>query len=291
MTDRPRRPTPRPTFDGACVIKADSTVNHLWGDPDGSRFVSDRIYVSSSGLHVLQYTLPPRGSFLHSPKNPTVFAGDVSYVVLSGRLILVDVESGEVRPLRAGDIGFFRRDTWHQAFNPSDEPVVVLEYFAPPPSRGTASPYALAQPYLQRAIYEDSGWETRWPADKEQWEKGARINVVTEGDYRYSLPGADGGHLQGIAVDTEYLRVRRGYISPAYQGDEMVADLESLLYVTSGVLHVHLPDAEGPAWHRLTANDAVYLPVGAMYRLIEMDGSEVTYWLGSGRLVDENWKP
>ncbi|HEX5542336.1 MAG TPA: hypothetical protein VFX60_12385 [Micromonospora sp.] len=290
MTDRPRRPTPRPTFDQATVIRAADAHHHLWGDPDGSGYVSDRVYVSSSDLHVLQFMLPPGGRYLHSAANPTVFAADVAYVVLSGQLILVDPEHGEVRPLRAGDIGFFRRDTWNHAFNPGTEPVKVLEFFAPPPSRGTASPYARSQPLLQTVRYRDDRWDRRWPAARAEREAAARIQAVQAGDYLYALPDSTGGHLAGTAIDTEYLTVIRGHLSAAHQGAEHVTADESLLYVTSGTLHVHLPEAEGKAWHRLTADDAVYLPVGTRYQLIDLDGSAPTYWLGSGR-VPEGWTP
>ncbi|PSK90179.1 hypothetical protein CLV63_1238 [Murinocardiopsis flavida] len=63
MTSAIRRPTPRPTYDHPTVIRHTDAARHLWGDPGGSGYVSDQVYVSSSDLHVLQYTLGPRGRF------------------------------------------------------------------------------------------------------------------------------------------------------------------------------------------------------------------------------------
>ena len=118
--------------------------------------MTDRVYVSSSALHVLEFGLEPGGAFRHSATNKTVFAADVMYCVLEGELVLADPQHGEVRVVRAGDQVLFRRDTWHHGFNPSPEPLRVLEFFAPPPSMGTASQYARHQAMLEQVHYRDA---------------------------------------------------------------------------------------------------------------------------------------
>lgn len=290
MTQAARRPTPRPTYDHPTVIRHQDAVRHLWGDPGGSGQVSDQVYVSSSDLHVLQYTLTPRGRYVHSAANPTVFAADVAYVVLSGELILIDPEHGEVRPLTAGQVGFFRRDTWNHAVNPRHEPVRVLEFFAPPPSRDTASPYARSRPLLQRTRYRDDRWDGRWPQARAERDATARIHVVGEDDLLHWLPEEDGGHLAGTAVDTAYLTVTRGRLSPGHSGAVHTARDETVLYVTEGSLYLHLPSYEGPAWHRVDPDDAAYLPKGTEYRLVDVEGAGARYWAGAGR-VPEGWRP
>ena len=72
----------------------------------------------------------------------TIFAADELYYVLSGVLIAINPETGEVHQAMPGEAVFFRRDTWHHAMSAGTEPLRVLEYFAPPPSQGTSGAYA-----------------------------------------------------------------------------------------------------------------------------------------------------
>src|SRR5215218_4680948 len=131
------KPSPRPTFDGPACMHYESITRHLWGDEDAGE-VADWIYVSSDRIHQLVYGLPPGGAFRHSDSFRTVFAADVVYYVLSGTLVIANPSTGEVQRLEPGEAAFFRRDTWHHAFNYSTEPLRVLEFFAPPPSQGTS---------------------------------------------------------------------------------------------------------------------------------------------------------
>jgi uncharacterized cupin superfamily protein len=101
--------------------------------------VADWIYVSSDRIHQLLFGLPPGGAFRHSEEFRTIFAADEVLYVLSGVMIIANPETGEVHRVEPGEAVFFRRDTWHHAFNYSSEPLRVLEIFAPPPSQGTAN--------------------------------------------------------------------------------------------------------------------------------------------------------
>ena len=44
---------------------------------------------------------------------------------------------------------FFRKDTWHHAFNHSDDYLQVLEFFSPPPLQGTSGLYAKEKKLLK----------------------------------------------------------------------------------------------------------------------------------------------
>ncbi|WP_375000885.1 cupin domain-containing protein [Aeromicrobium sp. CTD01-1L150] len=289
---RPRRATPRPVYDQVTVILQEDAASHLWGDPD-SGFVSDRVYSSSDVLHVLRYELGPGRRFVHSPTNPTVFAADVTYIVLEGTLWAADPEHGEVRPVTAGEVLFYRRDTWHHVFNPSDHPVRVLEFFAPPPSRGTASTYAKQQPMLSEVRYDDHRWAGRWPEARAEYLAAARLHVLGEDSLRWRLIDDQARHVEGVAVDTEHLTVARGRVMPGHLGQELVAVDESLIFLEEGALYVLLPDApEGEqAWFPLTPGDAVFLPAGSCYRLVDQDGVGGRYWMGSARPVPSDWTP
>ena len=166
-----RRPTPRPTYAEPTVLRRQDTAHHVWGDT-GAGLVTDRVYSSSMSLHVLEFELPAGAAFTHSESNKTVFAGDVAYCVLDGELVLVNPRVGEVRRVRAGQGVLFRRDTWHHGFNPTAATTRVLEFFSPPPSRGTASEYAKQQPNLAQVTYVDHRWAGRWPAARLEREQG-----------------------------------------------------------------------------------------------------------------------
>ena len=122
-------PSPRPTFPGPAQIPYDHVTRHLWGDPTAGE-VADWIYVSSDKLHQLIFGLPPGGAFRHSDSFRTVFAADEVLYVLSGTMVLANPETGEVHRIQPGEAAFFRRDTWHHAFNYSSQPLRVLEYFS-----------------------------------------------------------------------------------------------------------------------------------------------------------------
>lgn len=289
---RPRRATPRPVYDAATVIAQEDAAAHLWGDP-ASGFVSDRVYLSTDVLHVLRYELGPGRRFVHSATNPTIFAADVTYIVLEGTLWAADPEHGEVQPVEAGQMLFFRRDTWHHVFNPSDDPVRVLEFFAPPPSRGTASTYAKQQPMLEQVSYDDARWHRRWPEARAEQAAASRLHVLGERTMRWRIIDDEARHVEGVAIDTEHLTVVQGRIAPGYLGDERVAIDESLIYLTEGSLYILLPDAPDgeQAWFPLTPGDVAYLPAGTAYRLVDQDGIGGRYWLGSARPVPDNWTP
>lgn len=289
---RPRRPTPRPTYDTATVIPEQRAASHLWGDPD-SGFVSDRVYSSTDVLHVLRYELGPGRQFVHSDTNPTVFAADVTYIVLEGTLWAADPEHGEVRPVEAGQVLFYRRDTWHHVFNPSDRPVRVLEFFAPPPSRGTASTYAKQQPPLTDVRYDDPRWKGRWPEALPEREALARLHVLGDEALRWRIIDSHAQNVEGVAVDTEHLTVARGRVAPGHLGEERRAEDETVIFLDEGSLYVLTPDApEGEqAWHRLSPGDAVFLPAGSSFRIVDQDGTGGRYWIGSARPVPDGWTP
>lgn len=285
-----RRPTPRPMYDGPTLIRYDDAPRHLWGD-DESGFVSDVVYVSSDALHVLEFTLRPRSRFVHSATNPTLFAADLVYVVLEGELVLIDAEHGEVRRLRAGDLAYFGRDVWHHALNPGSGPARVVEYFAPPPARGASSQYARSQPLLEDVRYADDRWAGRWPAARAERNETTRLHVLSDADLLWSVESADGGHLLGTAADTEHLLVRRGTVAAGHLGELRTTDDETLLVTLTGELFAHVPEAEGPAWLRMGPGDAVFLPPGTAYRIVEQAGQGSTYVLGAGRPAAADWTP
>lgn len=289
-----RRSTPRPSYNRApAFIRNAEARHHFWGDPEAGS-VSDRVFLSTDSLHVLEYQLAPGNSFRHSPLNPTVFAADVVYIVVEGRLVLTNPETGEVLPLATGEAVLFRRDTWHHGFNPSPtESVRVLEFLSPPPSRGTASDYARVQPYLETSRYSDDRWAGRWPEQREAQQAARTLLPITERDYLWSFAEDSVSHLVGTLADTPYLRVVRGTVNPGGLESFRPVENESALYCTAGRLWVDICDEAGETFTVGTLNvgDVAYLPAGCRARMMVRDSEPAEYFLGAGPLMPEGWTP
>jgi mannose-6-phosphate isomerase-like protein (cupin superfamily) len=263
----------------------------VWGDAD-SGYVTDRVYVSTAALHVLEFELAPGGGFRHSGSNKTVFAADVFYRVLDGTLVLADPQHGEVRIVEAGEGVLFRRDTWHHGFNPAAESVRVLEFFAPPPSKGTASSYSVNQPDLASPLYHDARWDRRWPMGTAEREAVSKLHVVGESSALWRFAHDAPSHLQGTLVDTEHLLVRTGRVAAGHVEDlHEVAD-ETVLVVTSGQLWVDTRDDCGDfSVACLEPGDGVFVPAGSSLRALVRSSTPATYLWGAGRLTPDDWAP
>jgi uncharacterized cupin superfamily protein len=274
------------------VIRRDQTAHHVWGDTE-SGFVTDRVYLSSDTLHVLEFELAPGGEFRHSPTNKTVFAADVMYCVLEGELTMADPQHGEVQVVEAGAGILFGRDTWHHGFNPTQQTLRVLEFFAPPPSRGTASTYARTRPDLTEVHYRDPRWSLRWPEARDEQRSGSRLQVLRNADALWSFASDSPTHQVGTLADTDHLTVNVGRVHAGHVEDLQKVDDETLLVVTGGELWADTRDEQtsefGPAC--LRPGDAVYAPRGDQLRVLNRSGAVATYLCGSARPVPDGWTP
>ena len=286
-----RRSTPRPDFTSPTLIRRGDASHHVWGDAEAG-FVTDRVVLSSANLHVLEYDLPPRGEFRHSAMNPTVFAGDVLYFVLAGELLLANPVTGELVRVPAGTGRLFHRDTWHNGLNPFDAPVRVIEYFSPPPARGTASDYARRQPLPQTAHYSDERWRGRWPEARDEARGESSFLAADPAEGLLSLRDTSATHLLSTIVDTPYLRVVHGTVQSGHVEDFATADAESLVFVLSGELWVDVwcEDVGYRATSALQPGDAMFLPTGASERLLVRSAGPATYLRGWGQ-VPADWTP
>jgi mannose-6-phosphate isomerase-like protein (cupin superfamily) len=287
-----RRATPRPTFTGPAVLRRAAVAHHVWGD-SRSGLVTDRVYVSSDTLHSLEFELSPGGEFRHSPTNKTIFAADVAYCVLEGTLVIADPQHGEVQVVRAGEQVLFRRDTWHHGFNPGQETLRVLEFFAPPPSRGTASGYAVRQPGLDESRYQDLRWAHRWPEAAAEQRTTRRLHVCRESEALWGFAADSPSHLRGCLVDTEHLCVVTGRVFAGHVEDHRKVEDESLLVVTGGELWADVQDEPTGEFTAacLGPGDAVFVPANSLLRLLVRSSAQATYLMGSGRPVPAGWTP
>ncbi len=286
-----RRPTPRPNHSAPQVIRRGDAVHHVWGDREAG-FVTDRVISSTRQLHVLEYDLPPGGEFRHSAMNQTVFGGDVLYYVLEGELVLANPESGEVVRAPAGTGRLFHRGTWHNGFNPGSTSLRVLEFFSPPPARGTASDYSRTQPPLDEVIYHDPRWDGRWPEAREEKLRATSFHDASEHGALLSMRDSLPSHLVATLVDTPFLRVVEGTVQPGHVEEFAPVAKESLIYTLEGELWVDVWSEEQgyQATSVLLAGDAIFLPVGCAERVLVRSATPARYLRGSGD-VPEDWTP
>jgi mannose-6-phosphate isomerase-like protein (cupin superfamily) len=272
--------SPRPSFDEPTRIRHDQATLHLWGDDDAGR-VADWIYVSSDKIHHLVFALPPGGMFRHSEGFRTVFAADEVLYVLTGTMVFIDPEHGEVRRVEAGEGVFFRRDTWHHAMSFGADQLRVLEFFAPPPATGTSSAYARTQDFLFDPRYHDDRWTGRWPMAADERARVARLLVLGSGDTLDSLEG-EGAFVQTFA-STEHLSVAKITIRPGGHSDTRRHGGDAAMHVLRGTLNVLLTDradSNGRRWFELHSDDGFFVPEGTSYELRNVTADETQVMVG-----------
>jgi mannose-6-phosphate isomerase-like protein (cupin superfamily) len=286
-------PSPRPTFSGPAHIPYQQVTRHLWGDEIAGE-VADWIYVSSNKIHQLVFGLPPGQGFRHSEEFRTVFAADEVLYVLSGIMVLSNPETGEVHRVRPGEAAFFRRDTWHHAFNFGKEPLRVLELFAPPPSQGTSGAYARTKPMLTTSRYFRTEWLSKWPMSQSEAASKSTIRVLRESDLLWFLEGKSSGVLCGILASTEHLTVGTMQLLPGQKSSVHCHEGDESLYVLEGALNMLLPENEGQRWFELGPRDGFYVPEGVphQYHNITSDPANLIFGVapkfeGGGRTAGD----
>ena len=247
------KPSPRPSFDAPTVLRADEVVRHTWGDPDAG-LVEDWIYVSSQLIHAIVFGIPPGGKFTHSESFRTIFAADELLYVIQGTLVLANPATGEIVRAEPGESVFFRRDTWHHGFSFGDEPLRVLEFFAPPPATGTSGAYAQTQPYLEVSTYADDAVLGNLLGTRDE-RGGGSFTVLRRADAVLRL---DLGVLVGLLVSTEHLTVGTLAVPAGHRSDAESHDGEEILYATRGALRVEAGGVEAT----LAPGDGFLIPAG-----------------------------
>ena len=272
-------PSPRPSFSEPTHIPYQAVTRHLWGDEEAGE-VADWIYVSSDKIHQLIFGLSPGRSFRHSDAFRTIFGADEVLYVLSGLMILANPETGEVHRVQPGEAAFFRRDTWHHAFNYSAEPLRVLEYFAPPPAQGTSGAYARTKPNLTDVKYTQDHLLGQWPMTQAQIQADFTIQVLRESDLLWRLEGEKQQVLTGLLAATEHFTVGKIYLLPGQQSDIQIHGGDESLYLLEGTLNLRLPENEGQRWFELNPQDGFYIPQDTPHQYYNISNQPVTLIFG-----------
>jgi hypothetical protein len=195
------KPSPKPNFNKPTHIKYDLIETHMWGDEISGK-VKDWIYVSNKSLHQIIFGMESKCNFKHSDQYRTIFGADELMYVLSGVLIINNPETGETQKVNKGESVFFRKDTWHHAFNYSDEYLQVLEFFSPPPLTGTSGLYAKEKKLLENNIYKKKNFDSL-----SDFKNQNTFKIIKKDDLVWSLEGPQQEILIGTFISTKFLKV------------------------------------------------------------------------------------
>ena len=272
--------SPRPDFNVPTPIPYSGVTRYLWGD-DESGQVNDWIYASSGKIHQLVFGFPAGKGFSHSPSFRTVFGADEVLIVIQGRMIIANPETGEVQVAGKGDAVFFRKDTWHNAWAMHGEEVRVLEYFAPPPSTGSSGKYAQSRPYVDTPKYQRAELFGNWPMGKQESGLKGSLRMIGPRDRLWSLASPDPGALTGLIASTEHLTAGETILAPGGRGALQRHGGDMALYVAEGIINVQAPhEASATGWYELHPGDGFFVPEGFSYQLFNMGSVESRLYFG-----------
>lgn len=274
------QPSPRPTFDSPTAIPRSQAVHHVWGDAQAGE-VLDWIYVSSDKIHQLLFQLPRHGQFTHSDDHRTLFGADEVLYVVEGTVAFADPESGEVVRVEAGESLFFRRDTWHHAFNWTSAPALVLELFAPPPAAGTSGSYAQKRAMLESSTYQDDSVLANLVPGLDSGRRARRLAVVRQSDYIWRLEGTPNPILVGIVASTEHITVTKCEVRGEGWSGWLSHCGDASGYLLSGDLVLRVSGGADRSWYEIAAGDGFFIPEGARYQVRNLSQDHAVYLLGA----------
>ena len=260
------KPSPKPDFFKPTHIKYDLIETYMWGDETAGK-VKDWIYVSNKNLHQIIFGMEAKGNFKHSDQYRTIFGADELMYVLSGVLIINNPETGETKKVNKGESVFFRKDTWHHAFNYSDEYLQVLEFFSPPPLTGTSGLYAKEKKLLEHSIYKRKNYDSL-----NNFKNQNAFKIIKKDDLVWSLEGPQQEILIGTLINTKFLNVHLIKLLPN-QKTHNFKFLNNTTYLSLNN-NIKVNIIEDNEEYILSEKDGMYLPHNTNFIIENMNDFE-----------------
>lgn len=260
------KPSPKPNFHEPTHIKYKKMETYMWGDDEAGK-VKDWIYVSNKSVHQIIFGLERGGCFKHFDQYRTIFGADELLYVLSGVLIINNPETGETHKILPGESVFFQKDTWHHAFNHSNDYLQVLEFFSPPPITGTSGAYAREKKLLNKSKYKRDNY--LYPS--ETFKNENSFKLIRERDYIWSLEGENQQSLIATLIKTSNLDVKIINLKSFQESDILNFKNHTTYLSLSDNLEVNLDD------HKkfiLNKKDGLYLPDDTSFKLKNLNNFE-----------------
>ena len=261
------KPSPKPSFNKPTHIQYKNMETYMWGDQVAGK-VKDWIYVSNESLHQIIFGMEPGGNFKHSDQYRTIFGADELLYVLSGILVISNPETGEIHKVNPGESVFFQKDTWHHAFNYSDEYLQVLEYFSPPPITGTSGAYAKEKELLKKNIYQRHNLYL----PKNGFKNQDSFTIITERDYLWSLEGDDQEVLLGTLVKSSFLDVKIINLKPNQETHVFTFDKNTSYLSLSDNIEINLINNNEK--FLMSTKDGFYFPQSTSFKIKNLNNIE-----------------
>ena len=273
------KPSPKPDFSKSTIIKYAKIKIHLWGDEE-SGFVKDWIYVSNKSLHQIIFGLSARTNFKHSNEFRTIFGADELLYVLNGTMVIGNPQTGELHRVEKGEFIYFSKDTWHHAFNYSNEDLQVLEFFSPPPLTGTSGAYAKQKPLLRNFRYGQN--YTLDPLKLSNKKKS--FKKINKNEINWSLIGENQEQLMGTIVNTKNLKVHILKVLGGQSTPKINFVNHSVFFILENKLKVTLSNKKS----KLAVNykDSVYLKSGDCLQFYNQSRKEASIIVCEGISYD-----
>tara|TARA_Y100001970_G_scaffold34641_1_gene42890 strand:+ start:672 stop:1490 length:819 start_codon:yes stop_codon:yes gene_type:complete len=261
------KPSPKPNFYEPTHIEYKKMKTYMWGDEEAGK-VEDWIYVSNETLHQIIFGIEPGNNFKHSDQYRTIFGADELLYVLSGVLIINNPETGETHKILPGESVFFSKDTWHHAFNYSDDYLQVLEFFSPPPITGTSGAYAREQKLIRDSKYKRDQYFTT----SKNFKNEDKFKIIRTNDYIWSLEGENQETLVGTLVKTKNLDVKIINLKPCQE--------TNIFNFKKNTSYLSLNDNIEIIFHNekkfiLNTKDGLYLPSNSSFKIKNLNNFDV----------------
>lgn len=258
-------PSPRPAYERPTLITRRDVRRHIWGDREAG-YVADWVYASGSKLHMIMFGLAAGRSFKHSPAYRTIFGADETLLVQSGTMALTNPATGEVAIVKTGESAVFGPGTWHHAAAHNNEPLRVIEFFAPPPSTGTSGPYAAAQPYL----HEPTTVRNQLLGHLQHAASTTTLRIVRDADLSWR---DESGLMIGLICSTAELTTAIVEINPGLQAEPTIHGGDALLIGLEGNFHVRAEMNGVYSTYEVDPLDGVFMPEGTTYEILSFAGA------------------
>ena len=174
----------------------------------------------------------------------------------------------ETHRVLKGESIFFQKDTWHHAFNYSEEYLQVLEFFSPPPITGTSGQYAKEKKLLTKSIYNRGNYF--YPSDNFKNQKSFKI--IKNKDYVWSLEGNNQETLIGTMVKSENLDVKMINLKPFQESHIFCFENNTSYLSLNDNIEIKILDENQKIL--LSKNDGLYFPKSTSYKIKNLNDHE-----------------
>lgn len=259
--------SPKPDFSEPTHIVYKSMETYLWGDNESGN-VRDWIFVSNESLHQIIFGIEPGQNFKHSNEYRTIFGADELLYVLSGVMVINNPETGETHRVTKGNSVFFQKDTWHHAFNYSNDYLQVLEFFSPPPITGTSGIYAKKKTLLKNSLYKRNDYI--FPSEEFIYSKAFKI--INHNDYIWSLNGPNQEVLIGTIIKTKNLVVKNIKLFPNRITHSLKFNKSTSFLSLDSNIKVMINNGKN---FNLNEKDGLYIPANFEFKFKNLNKNEV----------------